>query len=93
LVGKDTDVLAAAVIHHAAVHDAGGFLKRAFRIGPGYTYAHDAMGWYDWMSASCQGLRQDDDSLGRCAVARSVARTSVGHLPFGINCSPTVRRD
>jgi hypothetical protein len=95
LVGKDTDVLAAAVIHHAAVHDAGGFLKRAFRIGPGYTYAHDAMGWYDWMSASVKGFFKT--TIHSVVVpSRDPLRGQVSGISFWhqlLKTNPTIRRD
>jgi hypothetical protein len=95
LVGKDTDVLKAAVIHHAAVHDAGGFLKRAFRIGPGYTYAHDAMGWYDWMSATAKGFVKT--TIWSVIVpSRDPLRGQVSGILFWhqlFKKNPTVRRD
>jgi len=48
----DADLLAAAVRHHAAVHDAAGFLKHSFDHGPGYTYAHGQLQWLPWISTS-----------------------------------------
>ena len=33
-----------AIATHGAVHDAGGYLKKAFNIGPGYDYFHNEAG-------------------------------------------------
>jgi hypothetical protein len=91
----DVPRLGDGVVHHAAVHDAGGYLKRSFNKGPGYTYAHATLGWYDWLSVSLRGLFQTTLWSGT-EPSRDMLRGQVSGIVFWYTLfgkNPTLKRD